>query len=126
MPGRSQATVVVAHRRPPVLRLVRTNLEAEGFTVHEAATALSCRRLIAGGRADLLVTDADLIRGDSAESARLLAAISLAAVPLIVLSWNPGDRLLARALGNAPFVQRIDDVDDLVARVRELIATGSA
>jgi hypothetical protein len=43
-------------------------------------------------------------------------------VPTLLISWDPDDWRLARALKDAPFLSRPDDVDQLLGRVRELVA----
>ena len=117
--------VLVAHRRAPVLRMIRTNLEADGLDVHTASSPPTCLETLRTRVVDALVLDADLVRGDSLESARLLRYLLATSVPTLVVSWDPADRLLARTLHDAPFINRPDDIDQVLGQVHDLLASGA-
>ena len=114
--------VIVAHRRLPVQRMLRTILETEGLTVRTASTAAEAVLRIQSDAAQALVLDADLVREETLDGAALTAQIERLRLPLLVVSWEPGDRLLARRLHDAPFISRPDDVDRIVDGVRGLLA----
>ena len=115
--------VLVAHRRAPVLRLLRTNLEAEGISVLSAATPPATLATLLSGAVRALVIDAELLRESVPGGPGLLSYLRRAGLPLLLLSWYPADRLLARSLGDARFCSRADDVDQVIGLVRDLLVT---
>jgi len=121
MSPRNHPRVLVAHRRPPVLRMIRTNLEADGLPVRLASTAGACLAALRSGPVDALVLDADLIRTGDRERETLLRYLLQDAVPTLVVSWDPKDHLLARTLHDAPFISRLDNVDRVTACVHDLL-----
>lgn len=124
MDAAASSLVLVAHRRAPVQRLIRTNLDAEGFDVAVVATAASALALLRGGTGSVVVLDADLIRGDTPDQALLRSWLLSNRLPLLLVSSDPADRLLARALGDAPFLSRPDDVEKVCAIVHRLAENG--
>ena len=121
MSHRHHARVLVAHRRAPVLRMIRTNLEAERIRAVPSSSPSACLAALLSHDVDALVLDADLIRGDAPESAELLRYLLTAAVPTLLLSWDAGDRLLARSLHDAPFISRPDDIEQVLEQVQHLL-----
>lgn len=119
---RSHPRVLVAHRRAPVQRMIRTNLEADGLAVATASTPSACLTLLRSGPIDALVVDADLIRTDSPESRALRRYLLRTHTPTLLVSWDPGDRLLARTLHDALFISRPDNIDLITTSVQRLIA----
>lgn len=113
--------VLVAHRRGPVARLIRTNLDAEGYDVAVSATPTGALAVLRTGAACALVLDADLVRGDTPDQALLRSWIISHHIPALVISCEPDDRRLARSIGDAPFLSRPDDVDQICAIVNRLI-----
>lgn len=118
----SRRRVLVAHRRAPVERMIRTNLEAEGIGVLNAPSPAACLSTLRGRDVDALVLDADLVRGDAPESAELLRYLLGRTVPTLLVSWEPSDWLLARSLHDAPFVSRPDDIEQVIGHVQVLLA----
>lgn len=106
--------------------MIRTILETEGLTVRTAATAAEALLRIRGDAVRALVLDADLVRDGTLDGAALTAQIEQIGLPLLIVSWEPGDRLLARRLHDAPFISRPDDVDRIVDGVRGLLAPSIA
>ena len=122
MPEPTSPRVLVAHQRPPVQRLLRTNLRADGYAALGAASPATTLGALRAHGVDALVLDAELIKGDRPESADLLRFLLASAMPTLVISWDPTDRLLARSLRDAPFLSRPDDVDQALRYVCELTA----
>jgi DNA-binding response OmpR family regulator len=122
MPDRTTPRVLVAHQRPPVQRLLRTNLRADGFAALGASSPATTLTALRAHGVDALVLDAELIKGDRPESADLLRFLLAGATPTLLISWDPTDRLLARSLRDAPFLSRPDDVDEVLQHVRALTA----
>lgn len=113
--------VGVAHRRVSVLRLLCANLRAEGFAVAPVSSVERCLALLREGTLDALVLDADLLREGMPDGATLAAAVREGAVPLLLVSFDAADRVLARTLGNVPFVSRPDNIDEVMCLVHELL-----
>ena len=113
--------VVIAHRRAPVLRMIRANLEAEGIAVDAVMTATACTAALAAHETRALVLDADLVRDTVPGGEALLAHLRRVAPPVLLLSWDPADRSIARQLGDAPFLSRPDDIDRVVDMIHGLL-----
>jgi DNA-binding response OmpR family regulator len=113
--------VVVAHRRAPVLRMLHANLRADGFNVDMTATAEGCLAALDGHTA-ALVLDADLLRNDVPYSGALLEYLRGATVPLLLVSFDPADRAIARSIAGARFLSRPDNIDEVLRLVHRLFA----
>jgi len=101
-----------------IRRFVRTALEAEGWTVHEAET-LRQGLIDAGTRKpDLVILDLGLPDGDGMEFLRDLRGWSQ--VPVIVLSARVGeqDKIEALDAGADDYLSKPFGVGELLARVR--------
>jgi DNA-binding response OmpR family regulator len=112
--------VLVAHRRAPIQRMIRTNLEADGLAVATASAQGACLTALRNGDIDVLVLDAELVRDDGGDGSTLLRYLLRARIPILLLSWDPSDRLLARTLHDAPFVSRPDNIDLVTTWVQRL------
>ena len=121
----AQARVLVAHQRAPIQRLLCTNLQADGFVVLGAATPGATLNALRSREVVALVLDAELVKGERPESAELFRFLVGAPLPRLLVSWDPDDWRLARSLRDAPFLSRPDNVDQVVSRVRELVAAGT-
>jgi two-component system KDP operon response regulator KdpE len=103
---------------PQIRRFVRTALEAQGWTVHEAGT-LKQGLVDAGTRKpDLVILDLGLPDGDGATFIRELRAWS--PMPVIVLSARTGeaDKIDALDAGADDYLTKPFGVGELLARVR--------
>jgi DNA-binding response OmpR family regulator len=118
----SHPRVLVAHRRAPIQRMIRTNLEADGLVVATASTPAACLADLNTTIVSALVLDAELIRDDGAEGSALLRFLLDTRTPTLLISWDPGDRLLARTLHNAPFISRPDNIDLITDWIQRLLA----
>ena len=114
--------VIVAHRRAPIVRMLRANLEAEGIRVETTATATGCLTALRAHRRAALVLDADLVRETTPGGETLFAYLGRAAVPVLLVSHDPADRLMARSLVQAAFLSRADDIDQVMDAVCALLA----
>jgi DNA-binding response OmpR family regulator len=121
MDGVTAPHVLVAHRRAPVLRLLLTNLEAEGYAVATAATTAACLAAFIASPPDAAVIDAELLRGEAPECAALLRLLLRRRPRILLVSWDTADRRLARTLHDAPFLGRPEEIDAVLAKVRELV-----
>jgi len=102
--------------------MIRTNLEADGLVVATASTPAACLADLNTTIVSALVLDAELIRDDGAEGSALLRFLLDTRTPTLLISWDPGDRLLARTLHNAPFISRPDNIDLITDWIQRLLA----
>jgi hypothetical protein len=117
-----RARVLVAHHRAPVQRMLCTTLRADGLAVMGVASPGACLNALRSHPVAALVLDAELLKGERRSSADLFRYLVAGGVPTLLVSWDPDDWRLARALCDAPFLSRPDNVDQLLGRVRELVA----
>ncbi len=114
------AVVVIACAAPAMRRILAANLQAEALPTTEAATTSELLDLLAGARPAAVVLDPDLFRGRDDEICAG-AALRMLALPVLVLSTEPGSRRFARDLGGAPFCRRPDEVERICTTVRGLV-----
>jgi len=114
----TQAVVVLIEDEIQIRRFVRAALEAEGWLVHEAATAQ--RGLADAGtrKPDLLIVDLGLPDGDGVDVIRDVRGWSN--VPIIVLSarTNEADKIAALDAGADDYLTKPFGLGELMARVR--------
>jgi two-component system KDP operon response regulator KdpE len=101
-----------------IRRFVRTALEAEGWSVHEAETMRQGLSDARSRRPDLIILDLGLPDGDGVEFLRDLRGWSK--VPVIVLSARVGeqDKIGALDAGADDYLTKPFSVGELLARVR--------
>ena len=109
---------VVIEDEPHIRRFLRTALEAEGWQVHEAATAQSGLTEAGTRKPDLLVLDLGLPDGDGLDLIRDVRTWSV--VPIIVLSARAeeADKIAALDAGADDYLTKPFGVGELLARVR--------
>jgi hypothetical protein len=117
----SARAVVVAHRRPPVLRMIRTALEVEGARVLVASTASACLAALHTPGVQAGIIDADLLKPEAPRGTVLEHYLRRAGLPLLLLSWEPCDRALARRL-MAAFSSRPDEVEGIIQWLSGVVA----
>ena len=101
-----------------IRRFVRTALETEGWTVHEAETLRQGLSDAATRKPDLIILDLGLPDGDGIDFLRDLRSWSK--VPVIVLSARVGeqDKIAALDAGDDDYLTKPFGVGELLARVR--------
>lgn len=111
-------TVVLIDDDKTIRRFVRTALEAEGMTVHEANTGMQGLAQAATRLPDLVITDLGLPDVDGTEVIRELRAWS--SVPVIVLSARTREEDKVRALdaGADDYLTKPFGLPELMARIR--------
>lgn len=119
--GLVNPSVLVVHPRATMRRLLRLNLELEGVTVAEAATAPECFRQLRARAFAALVVDPEVFAEPRHEAA-LGRAVRRLGLPVLVVANGPEYRHFALRLGDAPYSARPDALDRLVAAVLALIA----
>jgi two-component system KDP operon response regulator KdpE len=111
-------TAILIEDERQIRRFVRTALEAEGWSVHEAETMRQGLTDAATRRPDLIILDLGLPDGDGVEFLHDLRGWSK--VPVIVLSARVGerDKIIALDAGADDYLTKPFGVGELLARVR--------
>jgi two-component system KDP operon response regulator KdpE len=111
-------TAILIEDERQIRRFVRTALETEGWSVHEADTMRQGLTDAATRRPDLIILDLGLPDGDGVEFLRDLRGWSK--VPVIVLSARVGeqDKITALDAGADDYLTKPFGVGELLARVR--------
>lgn len=115
---RLNAQVLVVEDEAPIRQLLRTTLEAEGHTVHEAGNVQEARTLAENRRPDLYLVDLGLPDGDGLALIGQLRAWTQR--PIIVLSARSQEPQKVAALdaGADDFLTKPFGVAELHARLR--------
>ena len=111
-------TVLVVDDEPPIRRLLRTSLAAQGYDVVEADGGGAALHAIEREKPDLLILDLGLPDMSGIDVIRAVRARS--ALPIIVLSVRDDERGKVEALdlGADDYVTKPFGTDELVARIR--------
>jgi two-component system KDP operon response regulator KdpE len=111
--------LLVVDDEPPIRRLLRTSLCAQGYRVLEAATGRGALDLLAREALEIVLLDLGLPDLDGLEVIRRLRA-SGAKVPVVVLSSRGDERGKVEALdlGADDYVTKPFGMGELVARIR--------
>lgn len=109
--------ILVVDDEPPIRRLLRSSLTAQGFRILEAETAAVALRRLAE-RPDVLIVDLGLPDMDGIELIRRIRQVSK--VPIVVLSSRGDERgkVDALDLGADDYVTKPFGMAELVARIR--------
>jgi two-component system, OmpR family, KDP operon response regulator KdpE len=111
--------VLVVDDEPPIRRLLRTSLTAEGFEVLEAETGEKAMALIGSAKPEIVILDLGLPDFDGVDVIRRIRTAGLK-IPIIVLSSRSGERQKVEALelGADDYVTKPFGIAELVARMR--------
>jgi two-component system, OmpR family, KDP operon response regulator KdpE len=114
----STPVAILIEDEPQIRRFVRAALEAEGWQVHEAATARQGLQDAGTRKPDLLVVDLGLPDGDGLDLIRDVRGWSN--VPIVVLSArrDEADKIAALDAGADDYLTKPFGVGELMARVR--------
>jgi two-component system KDP operon response regulator KdpE len=111
-------SALVVDDEPPIRRLLRTSLGAQGWRVVEAATGAEALVQAALEKPDVVILDLGLPDRDGLDVIRELRLTD--AVPIVVLSSREAERAKVAALdlGADDYVTKPFDMDELMARLR--------
>ncbi len=121
---RDDLKVLVAEEDARLRRIVCLNLEREGFATLEAASREACEAALCQGQVGLVIISSQLPGFDAHQfSAWLRAQSPLNPIPVVILSFEPEDRLLTLPLRLAAFRRKPFDPGELVGQVTRLMQT---
>lgn len=114
--------VLVVDDEPPIRRMLRTSLSAQGYQVSEAEDGASALAALRSNTTDVLVLDLGLPGMDGFEVIRQLRDAG-SAVPIVVLSVRADEAGKVRALdiGADDYVTKPFGIEELLARVRAAV-----
>jgi two-component system, OmpR family, KDP operon response regulator KdpE len=115
----SRVPILVVEDDPPIRRLLRTSLAAQGFEILEAADAATAFAMIEREKPDVVLLDLGLTDLDGTEVIRRLRAAG-DRTPIIVVSSRDDEKGKVEALdlGADDYVTKPFGMSELVARIR--------
>lgn len=123
-PQPDNPSVAIAEEDPRLRRILRLNLEREGFRAVEVSSAAACQAVLQQGDVGLVIISAQLPGFDALQfSEWLRSEFPLRAIPVVILSFEPEDRLLTLPLRSAAFKRKPFDPSELVGQVSKLMKT---
>ena len=121
--------VLVVDDDEPVRRLIRLNLELEGFEVELAADGRECLTMVRTNPPDVITLDLVMPALDGlSAAARLREAENTRHIPLVLITGavTPRDRLRADEIGIDAVLSKPFEPQDLVAAIRGVVGTTPA
>ena len=117
--GSDRTPLLVVDDEPPIRRLLRTSLGAEGFEVIEADTAEKALETIEARKPEIVILDLGLPDQDGLDVIRRIRK-SGSKLPIVVLSSRGDERgkVEALELGADDYVTKPFGIAELVARIR--------
>lgn len=116
--------VMVAEEDARLRRIVRLNLEREGLKSLEAASLSECQSALLKENVALVIISSQLPGFDAQGfSVWLRSHFPLNPIPVVILSFEPEDRLLTLPLRVATFRRKPFDPGELVGQVTSLLQT---
>jgi two-component system, OmpR family, KDP operon response regulator KdpE len=112
------ALVLIVDDEPPILRLLRTSLQAQGYRTAEARNGAEALAAATADQPELVLLDLGLPDMDGLEVIRQIRQAS--AVPIVVLSARGDERgkVAALDLGADDYVTKPFGAEELAARLR--------
>jgi len=112
------AKILIVDDEPQIIRVLRTALSTQGFSVHSATNGIEAIDIARDWNPDLVITDVSMPLMSGVELCRELRGSSH--VPIIVLSVRNDERLKIEALdaGADDYVTKPFSIQELQARVR--------
>jgi len=114
--------ILVVDDEPPIRRLLRTSLAAQGYEMSDAEDAISAYRMLRAEDPDVMVVDLGLPGQDGFDLIRNIREAALT-VPIVVLSSRTDEAGKVRALdmGADDYVTKPFGTDELLARIRTAV-----
>lgn len=115
------ATILVVEDEVDINNLIRSHLEAEGHTVHQAFDGLTGLAKVRETRPDLLILDWMLPRLDGLAVCRQVRQDYLVPIVMLTARGEEIDRVLGLEVGADDYVTKPFGIRELMARVRALL-----
>jgi DNA-binding response OmpR family regulator len=115
------ATILVVEDEVDINNLIRSHLESEGHTVHQAFDGLTGLALVGQTKPDLLILDWMLPRLDGLAVCRQVRQDYLVPIIMLTARGEEIDRVLGLEVGADDYVVKPFGVRELMARVRALL-----
>lgn len=123
-PQREGLKVLVAEEDARLRRIVRLNLEREGFETMDATSLAECESVLEQGQVRLVIISSQLPGFDAQQFSQWLRSrFPFTPIPVVILSFEPEDRLLTLPLRIAAFRRKPFDPGDLASQVARLMQT---
>ena len=115
-------SVLIAEEDPRLRRIIRLYLEREGFSAVEVCSMAECQALLRQSSVGLVIVSVQLPGFDAPRfSEWLRSEFPLKPVPVVLLSFEPEDRLLTQGLRLGAFRRKPFDPGELVSQATRLM-----
>ena len=118
--------VLVVDDEPPLVKLVRLNLEASGYSVLTAQDGTSAVKIVAEEQPDLVLLDVLLPEMDGFETCRRIREFSQVPVIMLTAKVREEDKLKGFEAGADDYLTKPFSVKELLARVKAVLRRGQA
>lgn len=124
MPAPSSHGVLVAEEDARLRRIVRLNLESEGLPTAEASSLEECEARLLGGDIGLVIISPQLPGFEMQQFSRWLRfQFPSRPLPVVIVSFEPEDRVLTMPLRRADFRRKPFDPGELAGQISTLLRT---
>ena len=120
----NRGTILYVEDNPDNRMLIRRILGAEGYTVHEAASAPAALEVLKTLRPDLILMDINMPEMDGYTlTARIRSMANMGMVPIVALTANvmKGDRERSLEAGCDGYIQKPIDIDTISNQVERFM-----
>lgn len=119
------ARILVVDDTESIRRLIRVNLEIEGYDVVEAVDGQQCLDLVGEARPDLVTVDVVMPRLDGFAAAAALRSdprTASLAIVMVTTQAQPADRRRAEEIGVDAYVTKPFEPAVLIATIRDVLS----
>lgn len=120
----NRATILYVEDNPDNRMLIRRVLAADGFTIHEAASASEALSKLRTLRPDLILMDINMPEMDGYTlTAHIRELPNLGSIPIIALTANvmKGDKEKSLQAGCDGYIQKPIDIDTITAQIERFL-----
>ncbi len=114
-------TILVVDDEPPIVRLIRLKLEADGLTVRGAHRGEEALALLEDEPVDLVILDVTMPGMDGFETLRRIRARSNVPVIMLTARTLDGDKLRGLTSGADDYLTKPFNPDELAARITAVL-----
>ena len=115
------ATILVVEDEVDINNLIRSHLEAEGHTVHQAFDGLTGLALVGQTKPDLLILDWMLPRLDGLAVCRQVRQDYLVPIIMLTARGEESDRIRGLDTGADDYLTKPFSMSELIARIRAVL-----